>query len=315
MKHTLIEDKGNLTSALSEIKSQKLLAVDCEGVNLSRLGELTLLTIATKAEVFVFDILKLSQAAFDNGLCEVLEDNSIEKLMFDCRQDSDSLWHQFKVKIAGVLDIQLLEIMFRRDNFPSPQRTYKSYRRSAMIDDVENVYGYRKCLELYLDDDDMIEKKDNGKLMFDDWQIWKRRPIPKVLIDYCVVDVSGLFLLYEKLKQSDADLPRLRVASERYADMFRRKEDRSNDSYESNALLPLEIIPETGTLGFPGASTKCTTCDRMFPREEFSGIQLRQGNQKCRVCKKVKLRIDVQNNRPDSVDEYYEESSFGIIDY
>ncbi|XP_021372132.1 piRNA biogenesis protein EXD1-like [Mizuhopecten yessoensis] len=315
MTHTLIEDKGNLTSALSEIKSQNLLAVDCEGVNLSRLGELTLLTIATKAEVFIVDIQKLGQAAFDNGLREVLEDNSIEKLMFDCRQDSDSLWHQFKVKLAGVLDIQLLEIMFRRVNSPSPQRTYKSFRRSARIDDVENVYGYRKCIELYLDDDDMIAKKDKGKLMFNyGRQIWKTRPLPKELVQYCVVDVSGLFPLYEKLKQSDSDMPRLRVASERYADMFRGKEDRRFDEYESNALLPLEIIPVTGTLGFPGASTKCTTCDRMFPREEFSGIQLRQGNQKCRVCKKVKLKIDVQINREDnwarddSGDDYYEET-------
>ncbi|XP_021372172.1 piRNA biogenesis protein EXD1-like [Mizuhopecten yessoensis] len=304
MKHTLIEDKGNLTSALSEIKSQKLLAVDCEGVHLSRLGELTLLTIATKAEVFIFDIQKLGQAAFDNGLREVLEDNSIEKLMFDCRQDSDSLWHQFKVKIAGVLDIQLLEIMFRRDNFPSPQRTYKSYRRSAMIDDVENVYGYSSCVKLYLDDDDMIAKIIKGRQMND--EIAKRRPLHEVLVQHCVADVSGFFLLYEKLKQSDADLPRLRVASKRYADIWRGKEDRSFDEYEFTALLPLEIIPEIGTLGFPAATTKCTICDRMFPREEFSRNQLQNGTQKCRVCKKVKLRIDNRNwAGSDSEDELF----------
>ncbi|XP_060073078.1 piRNA biogenesis protein EXD1-like [Ylistrum balloti] len=300
-QHTLIDEKANIPIALSEIKSQKLIAVDCEGVNLSRKGELTLLVTATKAKVFIFDILKLGQSAFDNGLRELLEDDSIEKLMFDCRQDSDSLWHQFKVKITGVLDIQLLEVMFRRVHSPSEPKQYKSYRRSAKTDDVENIYGYRKCIELYLDDKDLVEKKENGKQMFDSGrEIWKRRPLPEPLVEYCKVDVSGLFPLYEKLKQSNDILPRLRVASKRYADMWRRKEERSFNEYESNALLPLDIIPESGTLSFPHASTKCTKCDRMFPRDEFSGIQLRQGVQKCRVCKKIKLRIDVQQNREDN---------------
>ncbi|XP_033760530.1 piRNA biogenesis protein EXD1-like [Pecten maximus] len=284
--HTLIDDKGALTPVFSEIKSQKLVAVDCEGVNLSRKGELTILTIATKTKVFIFDVFKLGQSVFDSGLREILENKSIEKLMFDCRQDSDSLWHQFKVKLTGVLDLQLLDIIYRRNR--RPRRSYVSTKRCEKDGEVENINGYKRCLENYVNDTELLKQKEKGNLeLKDNYRIWKVRPLTETLIDYCVVDVAAMFPMYRKLKESDDILPRLTVASEKYADLWRCMEERTFDRFEFNAFLPLDVIPEEGTLSFPFASTKCSKCHRKFPHDEFRNIQLRNGTQTCRVCRKV----------------------------
>ena len=63
-----------------------------------------------------------------------------------------------------------------------------------------------------------------------------------------------------------------------------------------DAYLPLDIIPEKGTHGSVHATHVCTTCARKFPRQEFSNTQLRNGDQKCRVCKEIKRRGDVHSN-------------------
>ena len=312
----LIDNEIALNDAISELNQYKqtsnnLLAVDCEGVSLSRKGELTILSIATREKTYLFDVLKIGKAIFSGGLQEILEDCTQEKLMFDCRQDSDALWHQFNVKLAGVLDLQLLEIMYRRENptsesvKPSPKTKFGRYkRRSQFTDQVENIYGYRRCLELYLEDDKLIEAKDSGGKLFKiNNKAWKVRPLSETLIQYCVADTMGMFKLYDKMKDilnSVDGKTRLKIASEKYVEFYRQKDERSYDDYETNAFLPLDIIPEKGTASFPLANTSCTLCERRFPREEFSVTQLRKSEQKCRVCKEIKRRDDVQQNREDN---------------
>ena len=291
--YRLVNDEASLKDAISELKGKTdrntVLAVDCEGVSLSRKGALTIITVATEEKVYIFDVFKLGQAVFSSGLSEILEDKSREKLMFDCREDSDALWHQFNVKLTGVLDLQLLEIIYRRENTASSvsqsPRRYK--RRSQRTDEVESIYGFRHCLELYVQDKDLIKVKIKGKMLFvNDMEVWKKRPLSDELIQYCIVDTMAMFRLYDKMKNvNGGERERLRVASERYADMYRRLTRRSYKKYEKNAYLPLDIIPDKGTLDFAPANTACTRCHRLFPQEEFSVTQLRNGEQKCRVCK------------------------------
>ena len=316
--YRLIDSDTGVQDAISEIKQKiaeriALLAVDCEGNSLSREGALTIITVATEEKVYIFDVQKLGQATFSSGLGEILEDESRKKLMFDCRQDSDALWHQFKVKLSGVLDLQLLEVIYRREN-PSasttktPQSSFKNKRggrrnrRSQRTDEVEKIYGFRRCLELYLQDENLVKIKDKGKeLLEEDDELWTKRPLTDELIQYCVVDTMAMFRLYNEMKDvNGGEQARLRVASDKYVDLYRGKTERSFDEYETNAYLPLDIIPDKGTLGFPVANTVCTRCHRRFPHEEFSVTQLRNGEQKCRVCKEIKRLEDVQQNREDN---------------
>ena len=317
--YKLVDDESGLKDAIPELKRKiaerfnTLVAVDCEGDSLSRKGTLTIITVATEEKVFIFDVLKLGQLVFSSELGEILEDKSRQKLMFDCRQDSDALWHQFNIKLTGVLDLQLLEIIYRRENAPAtaaktPQfstgnkrRNFRN-RRSQRTDEVENIYGFRRCIELYVQDEKLIKIKEEGKeLLKKDKEVWKKRPLSDELIQYCIVDTMGMFKLYNKLKDvNGGEETRLRVASEKYADLYRGKTERSYDDYETNAYLPLDIIPDKGTLDFPSANTECTRCHRRFPREEFSITQLGKGEQKCRVCKEIKRLDDVASNRADN---------------
>ena len=41
----------------------------------------------------------------------------------------------------------------------------------------------------------------------------------------------------------------------------------------------------------------CTACEGLFPQEEFSKTQLKRREQRCRVCKEIKHKEDVQINR------------------
>ncbi|XP_078344537.1 uncharacterized protein LOC144630122 [Oculina patagonica] len=320
--YKLVEDEPGLQDAISELKRKiaernTLIAVDCEGDSLSRKGALTIITVATEEKLkgCIFDVLKLGQLVFSSGLGEILEDKSREKLMFDCRQDSDALWHQFNIKLTGVLDLQLLEVIYRRENAPAvaaakitPQLSTKNKRRnprnrrSQRTDEVEKIYGFRRCIELYVQDEKLIKIKDKGKeILKMDEEVWKKRPLTDELIKYCIVDTMGMFKLYSKIKDvNGGEQARLRVASEKYADVYRGKTERSFDDYETNAFLPLDVIPDKGTLDFPPANTKCTRCHRRFPREEFSVTQLGKGEQKCRVCKEIKRQDDVLINRVDN---------------
>ena len=148
--YRLVDDEAGLEDAIPELKRNIPLAVDCEGVSLSRKGALTIITVATEEKAYIFDVLKLGRAVFSSGLGEILEDKSREKLMFDCREDSDALWHQFNVKLTGVLDLQLLEIFYRPENATASRPSTKHVRRSERTDEVVSIFGFARCLELYV---------------------------------------------------------------------------------------------------------------------------------------------------------------------
>jgi exonuclease 3'-5' domain-containing protein 1 len=111
-------------------------------------GAVTLLQVAVKKSVFLFDAQALGTAdLFERAvsveeqnsarspssadtaddtvddtakkpkmktLKSVLEDARVTKLMFDCRVDSDSLFHQHGVFLRGVFDVQLADVAARR---------------------------------------------------------------------------------------------------------------------------------------------------------------------------------------------------------
>lgn len=311
-QHTLVDDEKALVEVISEIKcglkSKNIISVDCKGNNLAGLGResnLAIFTIATLEHVYMFDVLKLKKTMFEKGLADILEDSSVQKLMFDCRQSSDCLWHTYGVRITGVLDLQLLEIMYRRDKYPTTT-VFKHSRRSKNVNDVEKLQEYDECLTMYVKNEDLVESKESdfSRYITCVFPPWDRRPFTESMIKHCCVDAHGLFRLNENLSRNGKYHERLCVASARYADRYRFLEKRTYDDFERNEYLPLDIIPNEGVISFPSGNTPCVACHRYFPREEFSFTQLGKGVQKCRVCKKVKEWLDEEENR-----KRYEENS------
>ncbi|KAJ8610763.1 hypothetical protein MRB53_038314 [Persea americana] len=101
--------------------NQRCLFVDLEGDNLSRHGSLSLVTILVEdqTKVHMIDVTTLRQDAFMAATAEgrtlkrVLESKDTIKVFFDIRNDSDALFALFGIRMAGVEDLQLMELASR----------------------------------------------------------------------------------------------------------------------------------------------------------------------------------------------------------
>ncbi|XP_071807509.1 uncharacterized protein [Asterias amurensis] len=257
---------------------------------LSRKGQLTIVSVATENDTFLFDIKKLGAEVFDKGLRDFLQDPDRQKLMFDCRQDSDCLWHQYNVKLTNVLDLQLMEVIHRGDASTHQQLPLST---NTQVLDVPRVLGFQKCLEDYVKDEDLIEAKKGLESHSDG--VWLHRPLDKSFLRYAAADVIGMLRLYKVLSETGNILNLLRDVSNRYVDFYRLKEDRSYDNYEGNPFLPWRIFQS-----YYSKEVQCVGCKRLFPSADFTNTQKREGVQKCPVCRKVKNVADVQQNRKDN---------------
>ncbi|CAI7632888.1 unnamed protein product [Penicillium discolor] len=168
------------------------LYIDLEGVNLSRHGSISVIQIYVLPldETYLVDIYTLKekaflQPAFNNGqtLMDILESPRIPKVFFDVRNDSDVLFHHFNVKLAGVIDLQLLELATRYYS--------KKY-----------VSGLAKCIDrdAPLTAHEMRTwkaSKEKGLKLFapergGSYDVFNVRPLPDDIKEYCVKDVQFL---------------------------------------------------------------------------------------------------------------------------
>ena len=314
--HVIVDEVSVLSSSISELKASVAgagrspsLAIDCEGVKLSRDGKLTLLTVATPTKVFLYDVLKLGQSVFENGLKEILEDASVEKLMFDCRNDSDALYHLYNVNLAGVLDVQLLEVVSRKEQ-PAPFVRHNQRLRhltSQPAKGAEILKGYLKCLDLYVNDPSVTDMKRKGSNLLNlSSGLWEKRPLTEDMINYACVDAIAMFKMFASFKAKpffEKNLNRVRGASKLYADYQREVDKRAHDNYESNRYLPLTILLflEFGEMRASGTK-KCDGCKRWFDSQFVF-----KKNPLCIVCNRVMQEMNNREHREhlfDDVEEY-----------
>ncbi|XP_063447957.1 piRNA biogenesis protein EXD1-like [Mytilus trossulus] len=207
-----------------KIENKQMIAVDCEGVDLSRFGSVTLVNIGTRDLVYLIDILKIGNSVFDDGLRSILEDSGIEKLMFDCREDADALLHIHKVKLNGVLDVQILEVNNR----------IHVYRNG-----YTKIRSLKHCLELFVNDNTLVNIKLQGRSSMNiSSNIWKKRPLDENMLKYASADILGLFKLYDALRTRMSHSV-WKAASSRYCDTTRSK----NRTYrDGSGILPKGTI-------------------------------------------------------------------------
>ncbi|PPQ80271.1 hypothetical protein CVT24_006603 [Panaeolus cyanescens] len=174
------------------------LAIDLEGVNLSRDGRIAIIQIVAKGSttVWIVDVTTLGQHAFNhcspNGqsLRGILEDANITKLFFDVRNDSDALYAHFGVEMQNVLDLQLLDVASRRSKNMN----------------VLYVSGLARCIDIHLNGPaGWLETKEAGTRLFSperggSYEVFEQRPIDPVILRYSAQDVVLLFRLREVLE-------------------------------------------------------------------------------------------------------------------
>lgn len=173
--------------------------IDLEGVNLSRHGTISILQIYVlpNRKAYLVDIHALGEKAFSTlgsaaGLTfkDILESETIPKVFFDVRRDSDALFSHFQIRLAGVQDLQLMEFATRT----FPRGTH--------------VNGLARCIEHHAsltaaERSAWAATKERGLRLFapergGSYQVFNERPLSEEITRYCVQDVHFLPRLWAR---------------------------------------------------------------------------------------------------------------------
>uniref|UniRef100_A0A7S4IIT2 3'-5' exonuclease domain-containing protein n=1 Tax=Vannella robusta TaxID=1487602 RepID=A0A7S4IIT2_9EUKA len=170
-------------------EADEVLYCDFEGVSMSRSGEMCIAQFGTTKHTFVVDLVVLGKGAWDTeiegvSLRSLLESPVLYKIVFDPRNDSDSLYHQFDIKMQSVICLQLMHIAIQR--------------QEGRI--VEYNTGLNTLLRFSipgLDNCKMASIKQAGREMFNqNMNLWRERPLPEILLQYSELDIEALVPLY-----------------------------------------------------------------------------------------------------------------------
>ena len=200
MKVTVVDSEPAVRALIDDLEllptQPPSLYLDIESVNLSRHGSISIiqLFVLPYDHVFLVDVFVLKGAAFctcnnsGTNLRSILESALVPKIFFDIRNDSDALFSHFQISVAGVHDVQLLELATR-----------SSQSR-------ERVAGLATCIkwdaQLTAEASALWKAtKQKGLLQFapehgGSYEVFRSRPILQDIVDYCTQDVVYLPVLW-----------------------------------------------------------------------------------------------------------------------
>lgn len=223
--------------AVEVLYTNDRIAVDCEGVLLSRTGRLCLLQLAAPDAIYIIDLVgnepngtQYAQSLFHKGgLKRLLEDSEVVKVMHDCRHDSDALYHQFGVKLGPVIDTQVAFSVLRRvrgmeEGLPVSLRTLLKKFQYASEGDLELKTSVKESI-----------KGDDG--------FWLKRPLSERALCYARFDVEHLLKIAHVLAKLISSVDRngwqnVLNESQCYLQVFRNDEHgpkRAQQQFEQRA--------------------------------------------------------------------------------
>lgn len=192
------------------------LYIDLEGENLSVHGSISILQLHVHPsnQTYLLDIKLLGRDAFTTPgtggrtLKQVLESKRIPKVLFDVRNDSASLYKQYQVRLAGIHDLQLMEL--------GKRRLFGKHYVSGLANCIENDAGLTLAEKAA-----WKANKEMGLNLFapdrgGSYAVFNERPLRKEIEEYCIQDavyLPRLWLRYDKML-SPAWKDRVREATE-----------------------------------------------------------------------------------------------------
>ena len=275
----LIDDLTNAKQFLLSLNCHDALAFDCEGVKLGRGGKITLVQIGAKNDtVYLFDVLKLGKDLFSVGMKEILESPKIYKYMYDCKRDSESLYHEFRVKLTNVLDMQLFEFIVR-PTAGKPLATstkpehYKAPRVRGLGAAIKAYVKPNQVRKVGFEDLNKFKNAGNDVMNLEP-TIWRYRPLSGGMERYAALDIEMIWIISDTLQLYHSlrgiTLERLKVASDVYTKMRRDADRKPDDVYIQHPVLVSFVIPDVNKknrlIPFPTAKTLCHGCRRFFIR-------------------------------------------------
>ena len=114
--YELVNTPAGAQRAFNVLRMCQYIFLDCEGRDLgTKNGELGLLQLGSPNATYVFliDVLALEEAELSD-IFSLLTNNSIMKVVWDGRMDDTELLFGHGVKMAGALDLQLVDIVSRK---------------------------------------------------------------------------------------------------------------------------------------------------------------------------------------------------------
>ena len=170
------------------------LYLDIEGIALGRRGSISIiqLHVLPAGHTYLLDIHVLGALAFTtpsasgtgHTLRTLLEDAAVPKVFFDVRNDSAALHAQFNISLAGVHDVQLMELATRRGGARKYLNSLGTcISKSLSLPPAEQ----QRCREV----------KDQGRRLFAPelggrYEVFNERPLTEVVAAYCAGDVVYL---------------------------------------------------------------------------------------------------------------------------
>jgi exonuclease 3'-5' domain-containing protein 1 len=127
-------------------QGEKFIGIDFKIVTLQNDEYLSFIIIATCSRVFVFDLRNSSSILLESGIKDLLESDSVLKVMHDIKRVSNVLAHQYSVNMRNVFDTQIAHAVLQHEKFGKPfnelraisflnlQRVY--YPQSIMMSDL-----------------------------------------------------------------------------------------------------------------------------------------------------------------------------------
>jgi ribonuclease D len=164
-----------------------VIAIDIEGVNLGREGEITLVQISTDEKtVFCFDVLALGDVVFsDPYLGQIFRSNAICKLCYDCRTDADILKAKHRVNLQYVYDLQVLyTFLFQAER----DRYLKGLHHALQMPGILKSKNAKRILKYKREFKETLKTRGS--------EIFLQRPLSRNVLSYCVSDVIYLYKMF-----------------------------------------------------------------------------------------------------------------------
>ena len=155
-KVVYVSTEEQLLQAVAEISKSNCIAFDCEGVDLGRDGPLTVATfstLASEAPIYVVDVQGLGgdKVFASSAFKGILASKGQRKIMFDCRADSDALFHQFGVRQRTGWDslIHFIFVLLRK--FHRRRTCVKFSQLSCTNHYIITIYSGQRSLAHYFE--------------------------------------------------------------------------------------------------------------------------------------------------------------------
>ena len=171
--------------------------LDLEGVRLGRHGFVSIISLLVNPQntVYLIDLVSLGGTAFScpNGcatsLKAILESSAIPKVVFDVRDDSNALFSECQISVAGIEDLKLMQLACRRG-----PKTFVAGLAECINEDI-TISAVQKS-EWRRGKENVTRLIDPGKR--GRYEVFSERPLHPDILQYCAKDVELFPKLYSQ---------------------------------------------------------------------------------------------------------------------